>query len=113
MTKSYYLEVPEELNRKLQRTGVEVDAVMSIIDRMFQNHKEDKDTSLFDSIPWKAYMKQYEELNLRYTEEKNELNKYFSPIIREKEGIADNDIDFSFYWNIEDFNEKRAKITIH
>lgn len=113
MSKSYYVDVPQEFCDKLQKTGYEVEAIMSIIDRMFQNHKEDKDASLFESVPWKHYMKQFEELNGRYSEEKNELNKYLSPIIREKEGISDDDTDFSFYWNIEDFYEKRARITIH
>lgn len=113
MTKSYYLDLPEDICNTLQRTGVEIDAITSIVDRMFQNHKEDKDATLFESIPWKNYMKQYEELNLRYTQEKNELNKYLDPILREKEGISKEDMNFSFSWNIEDFAEKKAKITIY
>lgn len=106
--KSYYIEISQETVNYLQRLDYEISTRTQIIDRMMTNHKDDNDASVFESVPFQTYMKQLEEKNAEYTEAKNRLTKHLIPLVQEKEGKQ----DVIFDWNIEDFSELKAKITV-
>ena len=107
--KTYVLPIGEEMVNYLQRLGYEIDTRMSVIDRLFVNHKDDTDDSLFKSVPWKTYMKQLEEVQVEYNEAKDQLTKELIPFVQEKEGKQ----DVHFDWKIEDFSTKEVKIIVN
>lgn len=109
--KKYNIEIDEsqkEVLDYLQRLMLEVDSRLTIIDRLFETHKMDPDDSLFKSVPYKSYMKEFEEYNAQFNEAKNEFSKYLMPIIKEKEGKD----EINFQWNVSDFVLRIVEITI-
>lgn len=108
MKKEYYLDVNQETIDYLQRLGMEYESYLAVIDRLFDSHKKDNDTSLFDSIPWRKYYKEYEMKKAEYELAKNEYENFLKKIVSEKE----NNSDVIFDWHIEDFNINKVKITI-
>lgn len=106
--KEFYMDVNQETINYLQRLGFEVDGARSLIDFMFDAHKNDTDTTLFDSVPWKAYMKKYEEANAAYALAKAEYGRELQNIVDAKTGKKNTIFD----WSIDDFQEKKVRITI-
>lgn len=106
--KTYKIEITQELANYLQRLGLEIDTRLSIIDRLLTNHKDDPDASVFESVPWKTYMKELEEKQAEYELAKTQMSNYLIPLIAEKEGR--NDVMFD--WKIEDFSILEATIII-
>lgn len=109
MEKEFVIKISEEQASYLQRLGSEVDSKVFIIDRLFANHATDEDTQLFDSVPYKHYMKEYEQAYMAWELAKAEFeNTVVKPAVREKTGL-DN---VSFSWMIEDYLALECKITL-
>lgn len=107
--KTFYLSVPEETRDYLQRLDHEVAARAFIIDRMMTAHKDDTDASVFNSVPFKTYMKQFEEKSAEYDIAKKKFTKYLAPLVQKQEGVE----NVEFNWLVEDFRELRVKITVN
>lgn len=106
--KTYELSINQETANYLQRLQLDVDTRLSVIDRLFTNHKDDTDTSVFESAPWKKYNQELQEATAQYKEAKDALSKYLMPVVQKKEGSE----DVSFDWLIEDFSSCKVKITV-
>ncbi len=107
--KEFIVSVSEEQINYLQRLGNEVDSKVFIIDRLFATHAQDEDTQLFDSIPYKHYMKEYEKAHFEWETAKAEFEKTtLLPIVQEKTGEEKP----SFNWMIEDYLSHECKIIL-
>ncbi len=104
----FTIELTQELIDYVQRIGYEVDTRVYLIDRMFDMHKSDTDTSLFDSVPFKKYHKDLENKKTEYDLAVKELGERIKPIVCQK--LGRNDVNFNF--EIPDFNELKAYITV-
>lgn len=109
MGMKFNVEVEENVINYLERLGMEVDAQVYLIDRMFANHAYDTDTELFESIPFKHFMRRYEESKYAWEMAKSEFQKtYLDPIVAEKigkQGVAYN-------WIIPDFSAHVCEVTV-
>lgn len=93
----------------LQRLGSDVDAKVFLIDRMFANHAADKDTSMFDSVPFKHYMKEYEEAQFAWEQAKLELQKgYLDEKVKEATGLEKP----RYNWAINDYLALECEVTL-
>lgn len=109
MEKEFIITLTEDQANYLQRLGSEVDSKVFIIDRLFANHAQDDDTQLFDSVPYKHYMKEYEKAYTAWEFAKADLEKNtLLPIVREKTQ-EDNP---AFTWLIDDYSSLECKITL-
>ena len=107
--KEFTLKINDEkLFNYLQRLGFDIDSRLAVIDRMFTTHKNDQDASVFESVPFKKYSKELEELQAEYTMAKDEFSKILLPIELEKLGA--NDVTFD--WRIDNFADKEVIITV-
>ena len=105
----FTIPVSEEQVNYLQRLGYDVDSKIFIIDRLFANHANDDNTQLFDSIPYKHYIKEYEQAYTMWELAKSDFEQqYLKPIVQEKTGLA-NPI---FNWNIADYSSLECEITL-
>ena len=75
MKEKFVVEIPEDISNYLQRLGNDVESRVYLIDRMFANHAEDTDKSMFDSIPFKHYMSKYEDAFAAFELAKMEFQK--------------------------------------
>ena len=85
MEKNFIITISEDQANYLQRLGVEVDSKVFLLDKIFANHAQDKDTQLFDSIPYKHYMKEYEKAHFEWEIAKLEFENNFLGLISFKE----------------------------
>lgn len=108
--KTYTLPINQETADYLQRLGMEVDARMATINFMFEAHKGDRDTSMFESVPFKHYQHELEEKMFEYSAAKKEFEKGIRPLVAKEEGIPEEEAVFD--WNIEDFASLCVTITI-
>ena len=107
--KKFTIEITNEMVNYLQRLGLDIDTRLSVIDRMFVNHKDDKDASLFESIPWKKYYKELENAQNEYELAKLKFGEeVVKPAINEKLGHTVKD----FTWRIDDFQSGEVQIEI-
>ena len=109
MDKQFTLVVENDLVDYLQRLGFDIDSRLAVIDRMFVNHKDDTDASVFESVPWKKYSKELEETQAQYTMAKDEFSKILIPLVEEKTGTK----GVSFDWKIENFKDAEVIITLN
>lgn len=109
MSKTVIIKVNQEQANYLQRLGVEVDGKSFIIDRMFSNHAMDEDTALFESVPFKHFMKEFEQANAEWDLAKNEFQEsYVKPVIKAEYGENTKILS----WQIEDYNSLECKVII-
>lgn len=71
------IKVPEEKVNKLQRYHAEVDARMTLINRIMETHKDDP--SFLDSSIFKRYHDEYVELSTCFDEAKNIISSECIP----------------------------------
>ena len=109
MDKQFTLVVENDLVDYLQRLGFDIDSRLAVIDRMFVNHKDDTDASVFESVPWKKYSKELEETQAEYTMAKDEFSNILIPLVEEKTGTK----GVSFDWRIENFKDAEVIITLN
>ena len=109
MEKKFTVEITQETANYLQRLGMEVDGKVYLIDRMFANHANDEDTSLFDSVPFQHYMKEYEQALYEWDLAKQEFqDSYLTNKVKEITGQE----DVSYTWAINDFSLLECEITL-
>lgn len=108
MKKTFTIDLTQELVDYVQRVGYEVDTRVYLIDRMFDMHKNDTDTSLFDSVPFQKYHQELTEKKAEYDLAVKKLGERLKPIVCEKVGRPD--VEFNF--DIPDFNDLKAHITV-
>ena len=106
--KKFTIELTQELVDYAQRLGYEIDTRVYLIDRIFDMHKNDTDTRLFDSVPFKKYQKELSEIKAEYNLAVREIDEKIKDIVYKK--IGKDDINFD--WEIADFNELQATITV-
>ena len=107
--KKINIEFNQEQADYLQRLGVEVDSKVFLIDRMFANHASDTDTALFDSIPFKHYMSEYEKAYTEWELAKKDLeNTILKPEVKKITGV-ENPL---FNWKIDDYLSGECEITL-
>lgn len=107
MKKEFTLEIPKDTADYLQRLAYEVMTRRDVIVGMFEAHKDDADSTVLDSTPFKHYHKLLEEAEFAYDVAKNEFGKYLDPIVTEHEG---HPVDHR--WRVKDFNEQLVYISI-
>ena len=105
--KTFYIDISKETCDYLQRLGVDIEARLEVINKIFTSHKDDPDDSVLESKPFKKYHSEFEELNAEYIQAKLEFEKEIKPIVYEKAG---NNVDFK--WSINDFLSKEVVVTI-
>lgn len=107
--KEFVIKITEEQANYLQRLGSEVDSKVFIIDRLFATHAADTDTQLFDSVPYKHYMKEFEKAHFAWEQAKVAFEKeVLIPIVKEKTGLENP----SFNWSIDDYLALECRITL-
>ena len=102
------IELTQEMIDYVQRLGFEVDARVHLLDRMFDNHKDDITTKMFDSVPFKKYYKEYETLKAEYDMATKKLEGTIREIVIEKTGNP----DVRFNWFIDNFTDLKARIEL-
>lgn len=105
---TFKITIPQELVDYVQRLGRDIDSRVYLIDRMFDNHRNDEDAAILDSVPFKKYHKEFEELKAEYDLAVSELGNKIIPFVAEKTG---ND-DPKFDWRIDDFSSLEVTITM-
>ena len=50
------IELPQEVVNEVQRAGLEAQSRQGVIDRYFEKHLEDADSSALDAKPFKHFM---------------------------------------------------------
>ena len=107
--KNFTIELKQEMVDYIQRIGYEVDTRVYLIDRMFDMHKNDTDTSLFDSLPFKKYHSELEAKKAEFDMAVRKLgDEVIEPIVCEK--LGKNIVKFNF--EIPDFNNPLVHITV-
>lgn len=104
---TFTLTIDENVCNYLERLTYETGSMKDIIDHMFVSHKNDTDTSLFDSVPWKSYMEQYQKAFVEFDAAKEKFSNELQPIVAEKVGR-----DVSFIWKIVSFDDNLIEIQI-
>lgn len=105
--KNFTVKMSQEQANYLQRLGQEVDGKAFIIDRMFATHAMDEDTMIFESVPFKHFMKQFEEANAEFDFAKQEFqDTYLKGEVEKLTGIKDP----VFNWQIDNYNALEVKV---
>ncbi len=105
----FTVEIKQEQADFLQRLGNEVDSKVFLIDRMFANHASDTDTTMFDSIPFKHYMEEYEKARFAWETAKTEFQSGYLDSIVQKLTKKDK---VNYSWKIEDFHSLQCEVTV-
>lgn len=105
--KKFTLELNKETADYLQRLAYEVMTRKDVVAHMLESAKNDTDTSVLDSVPFKHYHKLLEEAECSYDIAKTELEKSLQPRVLEHEGK-----DVKFIWEVTDFSEHLVHITV-
>lgn len=109
MEKKFTVDITTEQANYLQRLGADVDSKVFLIDRMFSNHASDEDTALFDSVPFKHYMSEYEKSRMEWELAKSEFQKTY---LDKKVAEITKEKDVSYTWQIKDFLSLKCEITV-
>lgn len=109
MEKKFVLDLTEEQVNYLQRIGTELDGKVFLLDRMFETHAMDTDTSMFQSVPFKHFMAEYENTYAEWELAKKHLeDSYIRPeVLKRTNGESVN-----FQWAINDYLAKQCEVTI-
>ena len=103
------LKISSEMKNHLQRLGLDIDTRTSVINNMFEMHKDDTDTSVFDSVPWKKYHEELEKTRSEYELTKTKFsNEILKPAIAAEVGHDVSD----FTWKIDDFDSDEVEINV-
>ncbi|WP_343209461.1 hypothetical protein [Anaerolentibacter hominis] len=77
--KKFKIDINQETVNYMQKLAYEVGARQDVIGNLLELHKFDTDTSLFDSVPFRAYTTQLAEVKAEYELAKQELQTRFIP----------------------------------
>lgn len=106
MEKNFKLKVTEDMIKDIQTYKSEIDARTYVIDSMFENHKDDKDNTIFISVPFKHYQRELFEYKMKYEKAIEELGSKLIPMVQEHVGKE----KVNFDWTIEDFSKLEVEI---
>lgn len=106
--KEFQLELTQETVDYVQRIGYEVDGYTHIITSLFEQHKNDVDDSVLESIPFKSYQDKFFKAKAEYELAKQALEKEIKKLVTSSTGIEDP----KFSWNIPDFADLIVYITL-
>lgn len=107
--KTYTIKINQEQANYLQRLGIEVEGKSFLIDRMFANHAMDEDTMLFDSVPFKHFMSEFEKAKAEFDLAKTEFqNTFLDKEVAKITGKEDN----IYSWQIDDYSSLECKVVI-
>lgn len=106
--KKFKLPISEEVCNYLQKLSVGVDARLEVINKIFSTHAYDTDSFVLESIPFKKYHSEFEEMKTEFEYAKKDLTERLKPLVYEKVGKT----DVKFNWNIVDFVLHEVEITV-
>lgn len=109
MAEKFTVDLTTEQVNYLQRLGADVDSKVFLIDRMFSNHANDEDAALFDSVPFKHYMEEYEKARMEWEFAKSEFQKNYLDK-KVKEHMKKDDVAYN--WQIKDYLSLKCEITV-
>ena len=93
---------------ELRALNYDIETRMAVVDRLFTNHKDDVDNSIFESVPYKQYTKELQNLYVAFDAAKDKFGKEIvMPIVEEKIGKSET----SFDWNL-DFQSLKVTVTV-
>lgn len=101
------IEISQETCNYLQRLAYEVSTRQGVVSRMLEDAKNEVDTSLFDSVPFKHYHKLLEEAVYSYDVAKNELQDQLKEEVAKRFGE-----DTTFSWSLDDFTVPEVSVTV-
>lgn len=101
------IEISQDTCNHLQRLAYEVSTRQGVVSRMLEDAKNDVDTSLFDSVPFKHYHKLLEEAVYAYDVAKNELHDHLKEEVAKRFGE-----DAAFSWSLDDFTVPEVNVTV-
>ena len=108
MTK-FKVKMTQEQANYLQKLGIEVDAKAFLIDRMLANHTQDTDTSMFESAPFKHFMKEFENAHMSFELAKEEFRReWLDKAVKEKTGLE----NVQYNWMINDYSSLECEVTL-
>lgn len=89
--------VPTEVSEALERCQYELNARESVIDRLFEKHKDDTDSSIVESAPFKHFMSELASTKAEYEMLMDRVSKELVP-----EYLRDHTIQWTldFYTHI-------------
>ena len=105
--KEFYIEINKDVCSLLERLSYDIETRKGIVTRLLEDSKNDSDSSVLDSIPFRTYHKQLEESICSFETAKLDLQDYL-----DKEVTANAGDSVSYLWNIEDFRNPKVKITV-
>lgn len=104
----FEIELEDEVINYLERLSLETNSKEAIIARIIEMHSADNNVSVLDSAVFKHYEKEHQRSLYEYELAKSELQKR----LQEEVIKRTNDSNVSFNWVIENFANKKAKVTI-
>lgn len=106
--KVFELELEDETINYLERLALETNSKEAIIARIIEMHAADNNTSVLDSAVFKHYEKEHQNSLYQYDLAKAELQtKLQAEVIKRT-----NNPNVAFNWVIENFADKKVKVTI-
>ena len=109
MDNKFIIKLQEDQVNYLHRLNIEMDGKTFLIDRIFSNHAKDTDASVIESIPFKHYMKEFEELHAEYELAKLEFERTIvSPEVMKRT----NNEDARYSWEIKNFASLECEVTL-
>ena len=109
METKFNIEISQEQVNYLQRLGMEVDGMIFLIDRIFSNHANDTDLTLFNSVPFQHYMKKYEDAYAAWELAKQEFQSSF---LDKKVKEITNLENCKYNWTIDDYSSLICEVTL-
>jgi len=106
--KTYKISINQEVNNYLQKLDYEIDTHLMIINKIFEMHKNDVDTSLFDSEIWKKYQQELVETKMELDVAKDNLS---TDLIKKVQEIEKKD-EVSFDWSIDNYLIPEVRIIV-
>lgn len=99
--REYMITLDEDFCNEIQRLSFEVESRKSIINSIFDLHKDDPDSSVLTSPSFKRYQNEYTEFFAEYEMKKEVVNTFIPDFLKEHQ----------LSWNL-DFSTRTLKITI-
>lgn len=96
------IELPQEAVNEAQRTGLEMISRQGVIDRYFEKHMNDDDSSAIDSKPFQHFMSLLAEAEAEFELAKDAITEKFMP-----EYLKNHECE----WNL-DYNTRIMTIDI-
>lgn len=88
------IKIPQNVVDEIQRSSLEVNARQGVIDRYFEKHMNDEDSSALDSKPFMHFMSLLAEAETEFELAKNEITKNYIPEYLQNHNIEWN-LDYS------------------